>query len=118
MNTERWRSGTIGRSHTVAHNGLIWTVSNATNLDKPFGEQVDETLAFLDSSLRQAGSGRQHILSIQVILADITCRDAFDERWRQWIGSEPQNWPQRAVFSAGLAPGLLLEVVVTAAAKA
>jgi enamine deaminase RidA (YjgF/YER057c/UK114 family) len=49
------------------------------------------------------------------LLADIADRPAFDQRWCTWIGDEPGHWPQRAVFGAALAPGLLIEIVATAA---
>ncbi len=114
MNSERWGSGVQGRSHTVSHGHMVWTVSNARDLSGNFVAQVHETLEFLDASLTQAGSSRQRLLSVQVILADIKDRDRFNEIWCQWVGDNPAHWPQRAVFGASLAPGLLLEVIATA----
>jgi enamine deaminase RidA (YjgF/YER057c/UK114 family) len=114
MNSERWGSGVKGRNHTVAHGNTVWTVSNARNLSGDFAAQVLETFAFLDASLSQAGSSRQCLLSVQVMLADIKNRDRFDELWCQWVGDNPAQWPQRAVFGAALAPGLLVEIVATA----
>ncbi len=114
MKTDRWGSGVKGRSHTVAHGGTVWTVSNAKNLAGDFATQVAETLEFLDTSLKQAGSSRERLLSVQVILADIRNRDQFNDIWCQWIGDNPAHWPQRAVFGAALAPGLLLEVIAVA----
>jgi enamine deaminase RidA (YjgF/YER057c/UK114 family) len=115
MNAQRWGSGAKGRNHTVLHGNTVWTVSNARDLAGDFAAQVTETLAFLDTSLNQAGSSRECLLSVQVILADIAHRDQFNDIWCQWVGDNPAHWPQRAVFGAALAPGLLLEVVATAA---
>lgn len=115
MNIERWGSQAKGRSHTVARGDTVWTVSNARNLTGNFEAQVNETLAFLEASLVQAGSSRQHLLSVQVILADIHDREQFNELWCKWIGDNPAHWPQRAVLGASLAPGLLLELIVIAA---
>lgn len=114
MKTERWGSGSLGRNHTVAHNQTVWTVSNARNLSGDFAAQVKETLSFLDASLAQAGTSRDGLVSVQVILSNIEDRSQFNEMWCQWIGEDQSHWPQRAVFAANLAPGLLLEIVATA----
>ncbi len=114
MKTERWGSGVEGRNHTVACNNTVWTVSNAKNLSGDFTTQVNETLGFLDTFLEQAGTSREYLVSVQVILANISDRDQFNEIWCRWVGNNPANWPQRAVFAATLAPGLLLEVIATA----
>ena len=114
MKTERWGGGAIGRSHTVARGDLVWSVSNATTKGANFAVQVEETLEFLESSLLRAGSSRHKLLSVQVLLSDIAQREQFNERWCSWIGEEPEHWPQRAVFQAALAPGLAIELIVTA----
>jgi enamine deaminase RidA (YjgF/YER057c/UK114 family) len=119
MNIERWRGSGPGRSHTVAWGGLVWTVSNARNpASNPAGDlatQVAETLALLEQSLHEAGSGKTRLLSVQVLLASIDDRAAFDRLWCEWIGDDPAHWPQRAVYGATLAPGLRVELLVTAA---
>ena len=114
MSTERWRGSAIGRSHTVARGDMVWTVSNATTSGAAFDIQVEETLAFLDSSLLQAGSSKHQLISVQVLLSDIAQREQFNEHWCQWIGAKPEHWPQRAIFQAALAPGLCIELIVTA----
>ncbi len=115
MNSERWGSAARGRNHTVLHGQTVWTVSNASNLQAEFAVQVQETLTFLDASLQKAGSSRAGLLSVQVILADIHDRQRFDALWCDWIGEDPTQWPQRVVFGASLAPGLLLEISAVAA---
>ncbi len=114
MKTERWGSGVKGRNHTVARGDTVWTVSNARNVNAGFREQTVETLALLDSFLQQAGTDKHRLLSVQVILTDIANRDAFNEVWCEWIGDDPDHWPQRAVYGAQLAPGLLLELIAVA----
>jgi enamine deaminase RidA (YjgF/YER057c/UK114 family) len=111
----RWRSSSPGRSRIVAHAGLVWTVANAATPDAPFEAQVDEALAMLEGHLAEAGTRRGRLLSVQVLLADIALRPRFDARWTAWIGPDPQHWPQRACWQAALAPGLLVELVATAA---
>lgn len=115
MNIERWRGSAAARSRIVAFGELVWTVSNASTQGADFDAQAVETLQRLDQALREAGSDRSRLLSVQVILADIAMREAFDGLWQAWIGPDPEHWPQRAVFGGSLAPGLLLEVIATAA---
>ena len=93
---------------------MVWSVSNASTPGAEFDVQVEETLAFLDASLRQAGSSRRQLLSVQVLLDDIARRDRFNQHWCRWIGEDAAVWPQRAVFQAALAPGLAVELIVTA----
>lgn len=79
-----------------------------------FRAQATETLALLDSTLLEAGSNRNSLLSVQVLLSDIKSKPDFDEMWEAWIGADERSWPQRVCLEMGLAPGLLLEVVVIA----
>ena len=112
----RWAGTAAGRSRIVRHAGTIYTVANARQAGAPFDEQVAQSLAMLDAHLREAGSSRARILSIQALLADIGQRPAFDQHWVAWIGADPQAWPQRACYQAALAPGLAIELIVVAAA--
>ena len=111
----RWATGAPGRSRTVSHAGLVWTVANARVAGAPFAEQVAQSLAVLATHLAEAGSARGHLLSLQVLLVDIGRRTEFDQLWNEWIGPDPLHWPQRACFQAALAPGLDIELIATAA---
>ena len=104
MHVERWSSSGKGRSRTVAAGGFVWTVANATDGTADFSTQVEQALRILDTHLLEAGSARTHILSLQVMLADISHRPAFDALWQAWIGPNPEHWPQRACFQAALLP--------------
>ena len=112
----RWASSSPGRSRVVAHGGTVWTVANAKDAAAPFDEQVRQVLAMLDAHLAEAGTARGRLLSVQVMLADMAQRPAFDRLWNEWIGADPSHWPQRAVLQAALAPGLLVELTAVAAA--
>ena len=113
----RWPGGAPGRSRTVRHGDTIHTVANAKLPSAPFADQVAQSLAMLDQHLVEGGGSRSRILSIQVLLADIDRRPDFDRQWVEWIGEDPVHWPQRAVHQASLAPGLLVELIVVAAAE-
>jgi len=114
MKIDRW-SGAKGRCNAVAHFGLVWTVSNALNQAASFEDQTRETFDLLDKNLAKAGSAKTHVLSVQVMLADLENKPAFDTLWEEWIGPNPDHWPQRACFQAGLTGGLLVELVAVAA---
>ena len=115
MDIKRWNTQAVGRSQTVALGPLLWTVANARDRTADFAAQTAETFARLNQALVDAGSSRAHLLSVQVLLLDMKDRIAFDALWCEWVGPNPQHWPQRSCFQATLAPGLLLELVVTAA---
>jgi enamine deaminase RidA (YjgF/YER057c/UK114 family) len=115
MNIQRWAASAQGRSRAVAFESLLWVVANATKASTDFQAQVTETLARLDASLLEAGSNRSSLLSVQVLLNDIGQQTVFDEIWQTWIGPDPDRWPQRACFQAGLSTGLLVELIVVAA---
>ena len=115
-NISRWPAGAAGRSRTVRHGDTVYTVANARQAGAPFADQAMQSLAMLDAHLREAGSARSRLLSIQVLLADIADRPEFDRHWTAWIGPDPDHWPQRACYQAALAPGLLIELIAVAAA--
>ncbi len=114
---ERWASSGKGRSSCVSYNGMVWAVANAMDNSSDFTSQVNQSLALLELLLGEAGSSRNHILSVQVILAHANDRDAFDAIWQVWIGADPTHWPQRSCVHSALPPGVLVELVATAAPK-
>ncbi|EKM7809443.1 TPA: RidA family protein [Klebsiella aerogenes] len=76
--------------------------------------QTREVLEKIDALLAAAGSDKQHILSAQIWLKDIS-RDfaAFNEVWVKWM---PEGHsPARAAVQAEMArPDILVEIMVTA----
>jgi enamine deaminase RidA (YjgF/YER057c/UK114 family) len=115
MIIKRWSSSGKGRSSCVALDGMVWTVANAMDMTANFESQVAQSFAMLDMHLTEALSARTHILSLQVILADIRHFEVFDALWKDWIGPDPAHWPQRACYQAVLTPGLMIELVAIAA---
>ena len=99
----------------MAAEGLVWTVATVNGSGADFGTEAAQCLALLERHLVETGSARSRILSIQVLLSDIADRAEFDRLWVEWIGPNPEHWPQRACFQAGLAPGLRVELVAVAA---
>ena len=112
---KRWSGSAIGRNPAVAYRDLIWTVATATDLSADFEAQAEQSLQMLDAHLVMTGSDRAQLLSLQVMVTEISNCDEFDILWKDWIGPNHEHWPQRACFQAALAPGLLVELVAVAA---
>ena len=63
------------------------------------------------------GSDKTKILSAQVYIANMQDKPKMDEVWKEWIGKDPNNWPQRACLGVDLEGNVLIEVTVTAVRK-
>ena len=115
MSINRFRGSAAGRNRCVEHAGIVYAVATAPGDE--IKEQTRNTLAHLEESLKMAGSDKTCILQAQIFLADMAKKSPMDEVWNDWIGPDWQNWPQRACVGAPLAPGTLVEVILTAAKK-
>lgn len=113
MNINRFQGDAKGRNRCVEHGGLIYAVATADGQD--IQEQTRRSLKYLDESLEMAGSDKTRIVQGQIFLADISQKAEMDVVWNEWIGPDWKNWPQRACVGAPLAPGTLVEIVLTAA---
>jgi enamine deaminase RidA (YjgF/YER057c/UK114 family) len=64
--------------------------------------------------LAELGSDKSRIISANVFIANIHDKPVRDEVWNEWIGSNPENWPQRACLGVDLGGNWLIEITVTA----
>ena len=115
MKINRYRGQAIGRNRCVEYDGIVRAVATAEA--NGIAEQTRRVLAHLDESLEMAGSDRTRILQAQIFLADMSQKAEMDAVWNDWIGPDWQTWPQRACVGATLAPGHLVEIILTAAKK-
>lgn len=113
MTITRFRGTAAGRNRCVEHAGIVYAVATAPG--DSIEEQTQRSLAYLDESLAMAGSDKTRILQAQIFLESMDQKAAMDVVWNDWIGPDWQNWPQRACVGAPLAPGTLVEIVLTAA---
>ena len=113
MTMERIHGQAAGRCRAVAHKGYVYAVATDETDADGILAQTRNTLAALDRTLADAGSGKDCMLQATVYLRDITMKAEMDTVWCDWIGP-PENWPQRACVGADLAGKDLIEVVVTA----
>lgn len=76
-------------------------------------DQTREVLGHIDRLLAECGSSKQHLLSVQIFLADITDIARMNAVWDAWVA--PGHTPPRATVQASLAdPRWRIEVVVVA----
>jgi len=113
MIIERIPGQAVGRCRAVVHNGYVYAVATDEYEADGIQAQTRNTLAALDRTLADAGSGKEHLLQATVYLRDMSMKPAMDSVWCDWIGPLA-NWPQRACVGADLAGKDLIEVVVTA----
>lgn len=105
------------RGRAVAFNGILF-IGGQTASDKSedIKGQTRQALAKLDKVLAEAGSDRNHLLSVQIWIKDIA-RDfaGMNEVWDSWI--DPDHAPARATAQCNMAVAdTLIEIVATAAA--
>ena len=111
---ERKRGSAIGRNKSTAYRDLVWTVATAADESVDLTGQTAQTLATIEENLRELGSDKTRIVSAQVFIANMADKAVMDKVWCDWIGEDPQNWPQRACLGVDLEGQCLVEVVVTA----
>lgn len=105
--TRRW-------SDAVVYGGAANFVEVADDPQQDFRGQVLQILAQIDSRLSLFGSDRRRLLQVLIYLADLADGTVLNEIWDSWV---PEGHaPARACVQAGLSPGYLVEMVITAAA--
>jgi enamine deaminase RidA (YjgF/YER057c/UK114 family) len=117
--SEIQRSGTgpYKFSQVVVHDGVAYLagqVAGAEGFSQPVREQVRLVFGRIDELLQSVGSDRTKMLSVTVLLRDITDFPVFSEEWDAWIDHD--HLPSRATMQAELvSPDILVELIVTAA---
>jgi 2-iminobutanoate/2-iminopropanoate deaminase len=77
-----------------------------------FDEQARAVMRDIDASLREAGSGPEHVLRVQCYLLSAEYFSAWNRVWAEYFAA-PR--PVRTTIVTGFAvPGMLIEVEVTA----
>ena len=102
-------------SGAVVHAGTVYLagqVADDATLDAE--GQAADILHQVDALLHAAGSSKQHLLSVQIFLADMADFDALNRAWDRWL--DPAHKPARATVQARLAnPAWRVEITATAA---
>ncbi|WP_281612588.1 RidA family protein [Flammeovirga sp. SubArs3] len=112
----RKRGVYTGRNKSSAYKDLVWTVATAKDVSLSIEDQTKQTLATIEQNLLELNSNKHQIVSAQVYLANINDKPTMDSIWQDWIGYNPDHWPQRACLGVDLEGDVLIEVTVTAVA--
>ncbi|MFW1410951.1 Rid family hydrolase, partial [Vibrio parahaemolyticus] len=67
-----------------------------------------------ERNLEELGSNKTQIVSAQVFIANMLDKPKMDNVWCEWLGENPEHWPQRACLGVTLEGDVLIEVTVTA----
>ena len=113
MTIIRYPGKAFGRSKSVEHNGIVYTVVTAPDVSADFKGQTQQVLEQLDANLDEAGTDKSCLLSVTIYITDMSKKPILNEVWDAWIG--PYNWPQRACVEVKLEGDTLVEMVVIAA---
>ena len=112
MEIQRFESSARS-SQMVRHGGTLY-LSGQVAPGATVSEQTTAVLANVDRLLKQVGSGREHLLSATVWLADIADFSAMNAIWDEWVRDVTP--PTRSTGEVRLAaPEYLIEVIVVAA---
>jgi enamine deaminase RidA (YjgF/YER057c/UK114 family) len=114
MTIERIKAGPR-MSQAVIHGNTVYLAGQvADDLDADVAGQTRQILAKIEGLLREAGTDKSKLLSINVWLADITTFDQMNAVWDEWV--TPGQPPARACVESKLArQQLKVEIMVVAA---
>ncbi len=101
----------------VEFNGVLYLVG-LTPGDKTAGVrgQTEQVLAKLDKLLNDFGSDKSRVLTVAVYLTDMAHKDEMSKAWTDFFA--PDELPARSTMGVkDLGPGVLIEIVATAARK-
>jgi len=114
MSIEHLDSGDI-LAQAVVHGDTVYLCGlTPSDRDLDITGQTEEVLAKINARLAKCGSDKSKILSATIYVTDLANKPALHEVWKFWLGDF--NRPARAfVGSIELEPGVLVEIMVTAA---
>ncbi|HCG7162029.1 TPA: RidA family protein [Vibrio parahaemolyticus] len=111
---ERKRGIYQGRNKSSAYRDLVWTVATSSDTTLDIVGQTKLTLEKIERNLEELGSNKTQIVSAQVFIANMLDKPKMDNVWCEWLGENPEHWPQRACLGVALEGDVLIEVTVTA----
>ena len=105
-------------SFVAVHNGIVYLCGVTANPSGPLGDvkqQTREVLKQIDGMLEAAGTEKSRILTAQVWLTDMEDFADHNDAWNEWV--DPEHPPVRACVQSPRLwrPGVLVEIMVTAA---
>jgi len=110
------QGGAKGRSSGSAAGGFAWAVATSDDSVADIYAQTKNALAKIDGILAGLGTDKRHLLNATVYIDKMQLKGEMDRAWCEWIGDDPDHWPQRACIESRLFEYDLVEVVVIAVA--
>jgi enamine deaminase RidA (YjgF/YER057c/UK114 family) len=105
-------------SFATVHSGIVHLcgVTADPNRLGDVKDQTTQVLGRIDLLLGRAGTDKSKLLTAQVWLTDMRLFADHNEAWNAWV--DPENPPARACLQSPALwrPGMLVEIMVTAAA--
>jgi enamine deaminase RidA (YjgF/YER057c/UK114 family) len=101
-------------SKAVIANGFVF-MSGFTAADKEqdVSGQTNDILQQIDKYLKEAGTDKRHLVSVNIWLKDIGDFAPMNEAWENWV--DPDATPARATVQSSLArPEILVEMMAQA----
>ncbi|HCG7771165.1 TPA: RidA family protein [Vibrio parahaemolyticus] len=111
---ERKRGIYQGRNKSSAYKDLVWTVATSSDTKLDIVGQAKLTLETIERNLEELGLNKTQVVSAQVFIANMIDKPKMDNVWCEWLGENPEHWPQRACLGVALEGDVLIEVTVTA----
>lgn len=108
--------GARGRSAGSAYGGFAWAVATSDDPVADIYRQTRNALEKIDRILAGLGIDKTRLVNATVYVDKIQLKEEMDRAWCEWIGDDPDHWPQRACIEARLYKYDLVEIVVIAAA--
>jgi enamine deaminase RidA (YjgF/YER057c/UK114 family) len=103
-------------SKAVVHGNTVYLAGQVAEkaAGKSVSEQTREILASIEALLKEVGSDKSKLLSVNIWLADIKTFAEMNEVWDSWVA--PGSPPARATVEAKLAaPQFTVEIAAIAA---
>ncbi len=112
--TDIQRFGESARwADVVIHRGEARWVEVADDASADVRGQISQVLTQINVTLERIGSSRTGLLQVLIFLADLHDSHILNALWDDWV--PPGHPPIRACVAAGLAPGYLVEMIMSAA---
>ena len=104
-----------GRNAGTAYGGMAWAVATDQSNSPDMYTQTQVSLAEIDRVLAELGTDRTRLLNVTVYIGNMQLKDEMERAWLEWIGDNPDHWPQRACVEARLKGLTQVEFVAVAA---
>ena len=102
-------------SDVVIYRGEARWVEVAEDANQDVYGQIAQVLNQIDATLDLIGSNRACLLQVMIFLTDLQSAAILNEQWDRWVPTG--HPPIRACVEAKLAPGYLVEMVISAAVE-